>query len=91
MNGTPVAQLEAARASHIDTPFPNGESYRQVVTRVDGFLKDLAREWDNGSVVVVIGHSATRWAIDYLLLGTPLEELVGVPFNWQPGWRYVLG
>jgi hypothetical protein len=39
--------------------------------------------------VVLIGHSANRWALDHLLHGTTLEELVG-PFDWQPGWSYSL-
>ena len=51
------------------------------------FLDDLSPEFDGGRVVVV-GHSATRWALDHLLSGKPLEELVG-PFDWQEGWEYV--
>jgi len=27
----------------------------------------------------VIGHSATRWALEHLLKGVPLEELVPAP------------
>ena len=38
---------------------------------------------------MVIGHSATRWALDNLLNGTALEALVG-PFDWQEGWEYVV-
>jgi broad specificity phosphatase PhoE len=33
MNGMPVAQFAGKRLGHIDTPFPNGESYRDVVER----------------------------------------------------------
>jgi hypothetical protein len=38
----------------------------------------------------VIGHSATKWALDCLLNGETLEDLVGAPFGWKQGWRYVL-
>jgi broad specificity phosphatase PhoE len=86
-NGMPVAQLAAERSRHIDHPFPGGQSYRQVVAGVREFLCDLAGTWD-GRTVVVIGHSATRWALDCLLNGKTLEELVDAPFAWQPGWRY---
>jgi broad specificity phosphatase PhoE len=89
-NGMPVRRLAAERARHVDEPFPNGESYRQAVERVRGFLDELARDRD-GASVVVIGHAATRWALDHLLTGTPLEDLVSAPFDWRPGWRYVLG
>ena len=88
LNGMPVSQLEAEKSRHIDEPFPGGESYRQVVERVQSFLDDLAREWD-GKHVLIIGHAATRFALDYLLNRIALEELVAAPFNWREGWRYI--
>ena len=33
---------------------------------------------------------ATREALQHLLDGVPLEELVGAPFDWQPGWTFKL-
>jgi broad specificity phosphatase PhoE len=57
------------------------------VARVDDFLRDLAGAWD-GKRVIVIGHSATKWALDCLLEGATLEELLDAPFRWQEGWRY---
>jgi len=88
LNGMPSAQLEAERSRRIDEPYPGGESYRQVVDRVRSFLDDLSPAYDEKRIVL-IGHSATRWALDHLLTGTPLEELVG-PFDWQEGWTYAL-
>ena len=35
----------------------------------------------------MIGHSATKWALDHILEGTPLVELVEGSFRWQPGWQ----
>src|SRR5258708_3498014 len=55
LNGMPVAQLEAERRHRIDEPFPDGESYRQVVERVRAFLADLARDWE-GQQVLLVGH-----------------------------------
>jgi broad specificity phosphatase PhoE len=89
LNGMPVAQLAGERSRHIDRPWPAGQSYRQVVDQVGGFLRDLAAAWD-GRTVVVIGHSATKWALDCLLGGETLEGLVDAPFGWQEGWRYLL-
>ena len=88
-NGMPVARLAAERAQHIDEPYPGGESYRQVVRRVSSLLADLARDHD-GERVLLIGHSATRWALDTLLAGRPLESLVVAPFDWREGWSYTL-
>ncbi len=89
LNGMPVERLEAERALHVDEPFPDGESYRQVEERVAAFLADLAEGYD-GRRILVIGHSATRWALDHLLGGMPLKQLVTAPFQWQPGWTYTL-
>jgi broad specificity phosphatase PhoE len=89
LNGLPVSQLEAQRSAHLDVAFPNGESYREAVQRLADFLRELAARWDGASVVLV-GHSVTRWALDHLITGVPLQELIEAPFAWQPGWRYVL-
>ena len=90
MNGMPVEELERMRRAHIDEPFDGGESYRQVVDRMRAFLDDLAAVVDaEGCSILLIGHSANRWALDHLLDGTPLPELVG-PFDWRPGCRYHL-
>jgi broad specificity phosphatase PhoE len=60
-----------------------------VVERVSSFLNDLARDWD-GTRVVVIAHSAARWALDHLLAGVRLEDLVEAPLAWQEGREYDL-
>ena len=77
------------RSGHIDVPYPGGESWRQAVERVGCFLDELRRERD-GERVLVIGHSATRLALEVTANGRPLEDLLGAPFSWQPGWEYVL-
>ena len=89
LNGMPVARLVAERARHIDEPFPGGQSYRDVAAAMADFLRDLAAHWD-GRTVVVIAHSANKWALDHLLLGVPLADLVDAPFGWREGWRYTL-
>jgi broad specificity phosphatase PhoE len=53
------------------------------------FLEELARDWD-GTRVLVVGHSATRWALDHLLAGAALHDLVAAPFDWREGWSYEL-
>lgn len=91
LNGMPVLEHEheRERLQHVDERYPGGESYRQVTERVRDFLHDLSAGWD-GKRVVVIGHSATRWALDHLLSGIPLEDVVAAPFAWQEGWLYSL-
>ena len=89
MNGMPRAQLDVERASHIGQPWPDGESYRDVVARTADFLEEIAARWD-GSRILVIAHSANHWAIEHLLLGRDLGDLVAAGMTWQPGWEYVL-
>jgi broad specificity phosphatase PhoE len=88
-NGMPVSRLERERAQRISRPFPRGESYLQVVGRVAGFLEELAHDVD-GARVLLVGHTATRWALDHLLAGAALADLVVAPFGWREGWSYAL-
>ena len=88
-NGEPVETIDRERTSRIDAPFPGGESYHEAVERAASLLRDLAATRD-GQRVLLIGHSATRWALDHLLGGVPLERLVAGPFDWREGWEYRL-
>lgn len=88
-NGTPSAVLHQRRQDYLDQPYPGGESWRQAVHRVGRFLNDVPMRW-NGQRVLVIGHVATRWALDHLLNGVPLKELVVQDFGWREGWEYEL-
>jgi 2,3-bisphosphoglycerate-dependent phosphoglycerate mutase len=86
-NGTPEPLHD--RLAHLDVPYPGGESWRQAVERVAGFLHELRREHD-GERVLVIGHSATRLSLEAVANGRELDEVMAAPFVWQPGWEYVL-
>jgi broad specificity phosphatase PhoE len=89
MNGMPRALLDAERARRVDDPWPGGESWRETVARVDGFLDELCRK-RSGERVLLIGHVATRWALDHRIHAIPIETLVDAPFAWQAGWEYGL-
>jgi broad specificity phosphatase PhoE len=90
LNGMPVERLDVERSQRIDVPYPGGESYRQCVERVRSFLGDVTSECA-GKRVLVIGHSATWWALEHLLNGHSLEELVAAPRSWREGWSYTGG
>jgi broad specificity phosphatase PhoE len=89
LNGCPLEVLASERRRRIDEPFPGGQSYRQVVGATRDFLMDLANDWD-GQRVLIVAHSANRWALECLLNGVRLEDLVDAPFCWQPGWVFTL-
>lgn len=89
LNGAPVDALDP-RVERVRTAFPGGQSYTDVMELTRSFLEDVKR-WYGGSVVLVVAHSANRWALDHLLGGgVPMEDLIESPFKWQPGWEYVL-
>jgi broad specificity phosphatase PhoE len=91
MNGMPAAELHAHRRAHLDQPYPEGESWRASLARVGAFLDDLqgwlGHRWSGGRVLIV-GHVATRWALDCRLAGRRLEDLMEEDFAWREGWDY---
>jgi 2,3-bisphosphoglycerate-dependent phosphoglycerate mutase len=89
MNGSSAARMHRDRRLYVDRPYPGGESWRAAVGRVERFLGDLRDLWP-GQRVLVIGHVATRWALDHWIRGVPLEQLAEEAFQWQPGWEYQL-
>ena len=89
LNGAPSEAIATERGRRVDLPFPGGESYREAVARVASFLDDV-RCARAGERLLLIGHTATRWALDHLLDGRPLEQVVTAPFDWRDGWEYDL-
>jgi broad specificity phosphatase PhoE len=91
MTQHPRLQVEAESARRITAPFPNGESMQTVVERVGAFLRDALRDYDEKSIVV-IGHRATKYGLEYWCGGTSLEKIVLAPWEWRqvPIWRYEL-
>lgn len=89
LNGAPLETVHAERSRRIERPFPDGESYVDVVERTRNFLLSLGSAWEATSICIV-AHSANRWALDWLLHGRPVADSVVAPFAWQPGWRYEL-
>jgi broad specificity phosphatase PhoE len=88
-NGMARSRLETERAEHVDVPWPNGESYRDVVERTRTLLVDLGPRHAAGRVLLV-AHSANRLALDHLLRRCDLTALLNEPFAWQEGWEYEL-
>jgi broad specificity phosphatase PhoE len=87
LTGMAVADLDAIRSAHVRAPFPAGESYADVVRRVEAWLGE-AEQGHPGETLLVVGHRATWFALEHLLRGVPLERVVAEPWRWQPGWQY---
>jgi alpha-ribazole phosphatase/probable phosphoglycerate mutase len=87
LNGAPASVVHEQRSQHLTVPYPAGESWREAVERVGRFLRDLPSRWQDRRVLVV-GHVATRFALDTFLQGAPLERLLAEEFAWREGWEY---
>ena len=89
LNGAPVSEVHRDRRRYLDLPYPGGESWRQAAERVGRFLSDLPLRWV-GQRVLVVGHGATRYALEQILNEKDLAEVIGVESAWQEGWEYRL-
>ena len=92
----PSEAVDAEKPGRLHVPFPNGESYDQTLARMKSFLDDLSRDYAGKRVMVIeplrprrdSAESATQYAIQHIVEGTPYEKLVTTHFKWQPGWVY---
>ena len=89
LTDAPIDVVHRRRRDRVDNPFPGGQSYRQATESMSGLLDELLRERD-GQRALLVGHAATRLALDNLLTGRPLEAAVTRPFAWREGWTYEL-
>jgi broad specificity phosphatase PhoE len=83
----PAAAIDGRRLACVDEPFPGGESYADATARVGELLQELRGAHGVGTVLLV-GHRATWYALEHLLNGRPLAEVIAAPWQWQPGWWY---
>lgn len=71
-----------------------GESYEQTSQRMKSFLNDLKKNFDNPPIgetskkVMIIGHRATQYGLEYLINGVSLKDVIRALWSWQPGWTY---
>lgn len=90
-SGHPVAEFKSDMTKYIDTPFPDGESYRDVEARLADFIDFLKHEHD-GKRVAIVAHQGPQLALEVLLKGKTWEQAIAEDWrhtkSWQPGWEY---
>ena len=78
---------------HIDSPFPNGESLRDVEKRINDFIEFLRTNY-KGKKIGIIAHRAPQLAFEVLTKNISWEEANKNDWRktktWQPGWEYVI-
>jgi len=92
-NGKLSKIVEPLQEKMINERFPNGESYEDVRSRVESFLKDLKTGHD-GQHIAIVAHKAPQIALDVLLKSMTWKEAFARDWRkvgkWQPGWEYLL-
>jgi broad specificity phosphatase PhoE len=77
----------------IEKPFPEGESYEDVKSRIADFLEFLKKSYD-GKSVAIVAHKAPQLSLDVLLKGKSWKQALAEDWrktkSWQPGWEYEL-
>jgi len=89
----PASEFKENLTDHIDKPFPNGESYKDVEKRIADFL-DFLRANYQGKHIAIVAHQAPQLALDVLLKHRTWEQAIAEDWRnkkaWQPGWDYIL-
>jgi len=78
---------------HIDTPFPNGESLKDVENRMRKFVEFIKKEY-LGKTIGIVAHRAPQLALEVILNKKTWEEAINEDWrktgDWQPGWEYTI-
>lgn len=78
-------------ADHINTPFPNGESLKDVEKRMRDFIGYLKSDYNN-KFIAIMAHKAPQLALEVILNGKTWEQAINEDWRnkkaWQPGWIY---
>jgi len=78
---------------HIDEPFPNGESLKDVEKRIADFIEDIKVNHPDKKIAIV-AHRATQLAFEVLTKDITWEEANANDWRkrkaWQPGWEYII-
>ena len=76
---------------HIDNPFPNGESLKDVENRMRNFIKYLKDNYD-GKTIGIVAHRAPQLALDVILNNMTWIDAINNDWrktgNWNSGWEY---
>ena len=76
---------------HIDVPFPNGESLKDVEARLRDFCNYLLENYD-GKTIALVAHKAPQLPLEVITKNVSWEYAIENDWRktkaWQPGWRY---
>ena len=78
---------------HIENPFPNGESLKDVERRMYSFINYLKENFYDKKIGIV-AHRAPQLALEVLTKKISWEEAIENDWRktkaWKPGWKYII-
>ena len=78
---------------HIDIPFPNGESLKDVEKRIINFIEFIKENY-SGKTIGIVAHRAPQLAFEVLTKNLTWNEAIKNDWrntkSWQPGWEYII-
>ena len=78
---------------HIEKPFHNGESLKDVEKRIRNFIGFLKDNYQ-GKTIGIVAHRAPQLAFEVITKGITWEEAIKNDWRktkaWQPGWEYII-
>lgn len=92
-NGASASLFKDRMGDFVESPFPDGESYRDVEKRLRSFTNFL-RDNYNGKHVAIVAHQGPQLALDVILGGKTWQQAIDEDWRktkaWQPGWHYTV-
>ena len=92
LDGLPAKDFKKNKEQdYITSPYPGGESYKDVEQRISSLIDDAAVHFPEGRIAIV-AHQAPQLALDVLVKGKTWETAISEDWRktqaWQPGWEY---
>lgn len=94
LDGTPTKDFKKNREQeYINTPYPNGESYKEVEKRIRSFLKDVQDNYQDKHIAIVT-HQAPQLALEVITDSKTWKQAIAEDWRktgaWQAGWEYTI-
>lgn len=88
-----ISEFRSNLIEYIKKPFPNGESYKDVETRISKFLGSIRKKY-SGKHVAIVAHHAPQLALDVILKSRTWRQAIAEDWrltkSWKPGWEYYI-
>ena len=76
---------------HVNEPFPNGESLKDVEKRIKSLIDDILKDY-KGKTIGIVAHRAPQLAFEVITKNISWEEANKNDWrktgDWHPGWEY---